>query len=257
MPVLSRPLATLVAVALVLPPLAARADEQTVELRSRGEYQSYPLPEGTTEVDLDEQLSGACRFNRTWGYDLSNKELWVNGGCAARFRITTEATREDKSSNVGLAIAAAAAIAGIAILASKHKDDDRPDGGNPGSGWGSQIRGMGDMCLDIEGSARPGNGLIVFNCHGGTNQRFEWTRRGELRVAGLCLDVANGDDRDGARVIAWNCNGQSNQRWRAYGGQIRSEATGKCLDLKEGQSRPKQPVIMWRCNGGQNQRWSW
>lgn len=259
-----RGLVVLLSVGLTLPSGAAWAGEQTVELRSRSGYQSYRLPDDTTEVELVDQLQGACRFNRSWGYDLSNKELWVNSGCGGRFKISTEAASSDKSSNVGAAVAAAAVIAGIAILASKdkHKDDGggwQPEpGSGGGSGWGSQqIRGEAGLCLDIEGNARPGNNLIVFNCHNGSNQRFEWGRRGELRVGGLCVDVADGNTDDGARVIAWHCNGQRNQRWRAYGGQIRSEATGKCLDLKEGRARPKQPVIMWRCNGQSNQRWSW
>lgn len=254
------------ALGLLTQGLPARADEQTVELRSRGSYESYRLPDRTTEVELQQQTQGACRFNRTWGYDLSNKELWVNGGCGGRFKVITEAARnDDKSSNVGVAIAAAAVIAGVAILASKNRDkqdNNNNDGGwrpDPGNGWENhQIQSRaGGLCLDIEGSARPGNNLIVFDCHNAGNQRFEWSRRGELRVGGLCVDVADGNTDDGARVIAWQCNGQRNQRWRSEGGQIRSEATGKCLDLKEGRSRPKQPVIMWRCNGKSNQQWSW
>ncbi|MDT8999018.1 lectin [Paucibacter sp. APW11] len=228
-----------------------------MELRSNGDYQSMRLPDGSTEVELDQQLAGACRFNRSWGYDLSNMELWVNGGCGGRFKITTTGdTGDGKSANVGLAIAAVAAIAGVAILAGKHGDDGRGDDSG-GGGWGSAIRGQGGLCLDIEGGARPGRRLIVFNCSGGANQRFEWTRRGELRVAGLCLDVADGNQGEGARVIAWDCKGQANQRWRASGRQIRSAQTGLCLDIEGGRARPGQPVIMWFCSGGPNQRWSW
>lgn len=261
-----RAVACLVSIGLTATGLPARAEERTVELRSRGGTETYRLPDGTTDVDLVEQTSGACRLGRTWGYDLSGKELWVNGGCGGRFKLTTETTGGDRdgSSNVGAAIAAAAVIAGIALIASKdRKDRDRDDGYHPddpppGNSWGAhEIRGKGGLCLDIEGSARPGRGLIVFNCHNGDNQRFEWTRNGELRVAGLCLDVAEGNSDDGARVIAFNCNGRSNQRWRAWGGQIRSQSTGKCLDIDGGRARPSQPVIMFRCTGGDNQRWAW
>lgn len=188
--------------------------------------------------------------------------MWVDGGCGGRFKLTTEAAgSRDGSSNVGAAIAAAAVIAGIALIASKDRkdrDNDRPDDPDPGGSWGAhEIRGQGGLCLDIEGSARPGQGLIVFNCHNGSNQRFEWRRNGELRVAGLCLDVADRNDNDGARVIAFDCNGQSNQRWRARDGQIRSESTGKCLDIENARARPGQAVIMYRCTGSENQRWSW
>ena len=156
-------------------------------------------------------------------------------------------------------MAAAALIAGIALIASKDKDRDREDGGDwQDGGWnGRQIRGKGGLCLDIEGGARPGRNLIVYTCNNGGNQRFEWTRGGELRVGGLCLDVADRNPEDGARVMAYTCNGGSNQRWQARGGQIRSRDTGKCLDLESGRARPGQPVIMYRCNGGENQRWTW
>lgn len=261
-----RVIASAVSAALLLTGLPARADEQTIELRSRGGNQSYRLPDGTTEVELVEQLAGGCRFGRTWGYDLSAKSLWVDGGCGGRFKLTTAAPEgnRDGSSNVGAAIAAAAVIAGIALIASSkdRKDrDDRPDDpypGNPGNGWGAhEIRGKGNLCLDIEGGARRGRGLIVYSCNGGGNQRFEWGRGGELRVSGLCLDVENGSNRDGARVIAYDCNGNRNQRWRARGGEIRSADTGKCLDIDAGRARPGQRVIMYSCNGNDNQRWSW
>ncbi len=266
-----RMIALPVAAAVMAGGLPARAAEQTVELTSRGGYQSHRLPDGATDVELIQQTAGGCRFGRTWGFDLTNKELWVDGGCGGRFKVTYAATgsgdsgsenasNSDSSSNVGAAVAAAAVIAGIALIAShKDKDKDRDDGWqhNDGGWQGRQIRGKGGLCMDIEGSVRQGRPLIVYGCNSGANQRFEWTRRGELRVGGMCLDVANGNPQDGARVIAYPCNGGANQRWRAWGGEIRSQDSGKCLDIENGRARPGAAVIMYRCNGGDNQRWSW
>lgn len=262
-----RVIALPVAAGLLIGSLPARAAEQTIELSSRGGYQSHRLPDGTTEVELVQQTAGGCRFGRTWGYDLTSKELWVDGGCSGRFKITTSAaasgdgaSSSDNSSNIGAAVAAAAVIAGIALIASKDKDKDRDrdDGWQDDGGWNArQIRGKGGLCLDIEGGARPGRKLIVYDCNGGGNQRFEWNRDGELRVAGLCLDVADRNTADGARVMAFTCNGGANQRWRARGGEIRSADSGKCLDIEGGRARPGTAVIMYRCNGGDNQRWSW
>jgi hypothetical protein len=266
----------------------ASAAEQFADLRSDGGYRSQSLPDGTTEVELSEQLGGHCRFNRTWGYDLSNRELWVNGGCSGRFKIVTESQASSSAApTAAVGIAAAAAIAGIAILASRHHKDDndnnnrsedsrndyssdtgyrdtgyRDDGySDDGSRWGgrnsSPIRGIGGYCLDIEGGARAGSKAIIFGCTGGSNQRFNWGRGGELRVGGLCLDVEEANRNDGARAIAWPCNGQRNQRWRTSGGEIRSAMSGKCLDVLEGRSRAGQAVILWECNGQRNQRWSW
>ncbi len=242
-----------------------------MELRSRGGYESTRLPSGTTEVELEQQLSGTCRFNRSWGYDLSNMELWVNSGCAARFKVVTNAESSDSSSssNTGAAIAAVAAIAGLALIANQvSKDRDQsdnngyyPDDNYPnrpgGGGWGRQIRGMNNLCLDIEGGVRQGNGLIVYRCSGGDNQRFSFSRNGELRVGDMCLDIDGGSNNDGARVLAWRCSGGPNQRWVRSGNQIRSQMNGKCLDIRDGNARPGQQVLMWRCSGGPNQRWWW
>lgn len=271
---ITRAVTTPVVAGLLLGGLPARAAEQTIDLTSRGGYQSYKLPDGTTEVDLVQQTAGGCRFGRTWGYDLTNRELWVDGGCGGRFKLTYAAggtgtgTGEDagsgssdNSSNVGAAVAAAAVIAGIALLASsrdRDKDKDHNDDWQGDAGWNSrQIRGKGGLCLDIEGGVRPGRNLIVYDCNGGGNQRFERNRNGELRVSGLCLDVADRNTADGARVMAFTCNGGPNQRWRVRGGEIRSEESGKCLDIENGRTRPGTAVILYRCNGGDNQRWSW
>lgn len=258
-----RGLAMALSLALVAAPAAA--DEQTLELRSGGGYQTQRLPEGTREVELLKQLDGSCRFGRSWGYDLSALDLWVDKGCAGRFRVSGEfkgGDDEHKSSNAGVAIAAVAAIAGLALLASRDRDDDRGGGnGNNNGGWddgrGRQIRSGGGLCLDIKGQAREGAQAILYGCHNGTNQRFSWGRGGEIRVAGLCLDVANNSSHNGAAVIAYRCNGQENQRWQARGNQIRSRMNGKCLDVRDGRFQPGQTVQLWDCHGRDNQRWWW
>jgi hypothetical protein len=268
----------LTAAAVTLGAAPVRAAEQSMELRSRGGYESTRLPKGTTEVELEQQLSGTCRFNRSWGYDLSNLELWVNSGCAARFKVSTsgESSESSSGSNTGAAVAAVAAIAGLALIAS-HANKDRNQSNNDyypdyndnnypqrpypnrpnGNGWGNQVRGMNNLCLDIEGGVRQGNGLIVYRCSGGDNQRFSFTRNGEIRVGNMCLDVDGGSQNDGARVLAWQCSGGPNQRWIRSGNQIRSQMNGKCLDIRDGNARPGQQVLMWRCSGGANQRWWW
>jgi hypothetical protein len=260
---LAKPLSTLLAAALLAPAAPARAGEQAIELRSNGSYQSYRLPQDTEEVQLDRQLAGNCRFNRSWGYDLTGRELWVNNGCEGRFKVRTrgDGDSSSSSSNTAAAVVAVAAIAGLALLAhnSSKRDDERNDNNPPAyPDWGaSAIRGQSGLCLDVEGGLRRGSRLIVYRCQGSANQDFRWSRRGEIRVGNLCVDVANGDTRDGASLIAWDCNGGDNQRWSARGGQIRSEMSGKCMDISEGRARPGQPVIAYRCNGGANQRWSW
>lgn len=280
----------------VLPAIPVQAGEQTLELLSNGRYQSHRLPDDAQEVQMVRPLAGSCVLDRSWGYDLGRRELWVRDGCGARFRVMTQdggqsASEEKDHTGAWIAGAAMVAIAGAAILASRSDDDrgsrdrnDYPpydDGRNPGypqpgypqpgypqpgypgypqpgnSSWGGQqIRGQNGLCLDVSGGVRPGNELIVYRCAGSENQRFTYTRDGELRVGNLCLDVAGGNTRSGARVIAWECRNQPNQKWEWSRGQIRSRfAGGQCLDIEGGNARPGQPVIMWPCAGTSNQRW--
>lgn len=252
--------------ALQWTPLGAHAAEQYLELSSNGDYQTLRLPDGTREVELADARSGNCRFNRTWGYDLSSKELWVSSGCSGRFRVTGDLRGDsNERSNAGAAVAAALAIAGIAALASQHGDRDRPYGRpddrpdwNYGGGRDGSLRGQGGLCLDMRGrEVSQGTEAIVYSCNGGRNQRFRWTRNGELQVGGMCLDVANGSNFNGARLIAWPCNGGRNQRWYVSGSTIRSAQNGRCVDIFQGVARPEQPVVVWDCNGGRNQRWWW
>lgn len=273
-------------IALVVAPLPAPAAEQTVNLASNGRYVSYRLPPNTREVELAEQRAGACRFNRTWGYDLSNRELWVNGGCAGAFRVISHeqaAAAAPESSNAGAALAAAAAIAGIAILANRGRhdnDDSQPyyppqnapnyqppnsgyypsAAGNYPQGGGRQgtLHGPGGLCLDMRGDrVQQGTEAILYNCHGKNNQRFVWTPRGELTVGGMCLDVAGGKRSNGSRLIAWQCNGGGNQQWAVNGASIRGSGSGKCLDGGGGQPRGGSPVAIWDCNNSSGQQWWW
>lgn len=250
----------LLAWALVLPSLPAWA-QTTVELRSDGGYQSLPLAPEVKEVELVEQTQGACRFNRSWGYDLTNRELWVNGGCGGRFKLVKPEAEESRGSNAAAAAVAVAAIAGIAILANRSHRDRPDDSGppDPPLGYGQPIRSQRGMCLDVaDGRMRPGAVVQLYACHGRENQRFTWGRGGEIVTPNrLCLDIQNANTNDGARLIVWNCSGARNQRWYARGGTIVSQLNGKCVDVFEGQFRNGQAVVAWSCNGGPNQRWWW
>ncbi|WP_110961186.1 lectin [Acidovorax sp. ST3] len=242
----------------------ALAQDQLVDLQSSGGYTSYRLADDVTQVDLVEQTQGACRFNRTWGYDLTNRELWTNGGCGGRFKITrTYASGNNSGSNAGAAVAAVAAIAGIALLANhnRHDDDRRPEyPGYPGQGgdWGREIRVDGRLCLDVRGGKfQPGTTLQVYECNGTASQRFAVGRGGEIRVRDLCVDVDRGDPRDGARVVLWSCSGSRSQSWFTRGGQIVSQLTSKCLDVDAGQILPGAHTMVWPCNRSPSQRWWW
>ncbi|MBV7427209.1 lectin [Acidovorax sp. sif1233] len=243
---------------------AAMAQDQFVDLQSNGGYASYRLPDDTTQVDLSEQTQGACRFNRTWGYDLTRRELWTNGGCGGRFKVTRAyaSGNSQSGSNAGAAVAAVAAIAGIALLANhnRHDDDRRPEYPDypDYGGRGGEIRVDGRLCLDVtKGNIRPGTPLQVYDCNGTASQRFSVGRSGEIRVRDLCVDVDRGDPRDGARVVLWSCSGSRSQSWSTRGGQIVSQLNGKCLDVEDGRVRQGAPTMVWPCNRSPSQRWWW
>jgi len=161
-------------------------------------------------------------------------------------------------SNRDLMIGGAALLGGIAagVALSKNKDKQKDNGSN-NAGSGSQLVGLGGLCLDMNGGTRNGASANLWNCHGGANQRFRLDGE-QLKVGDRCLDVQGGNRGNGAGVIAWSCNGQQNQRWRmGWDGRIRSQLTGKCLDVRDGRAKAGQQVMVWDCNGGDNQRWRW
>jgi hypothetical protein len=78
--------------------------------------------------------------------------------------------------------------------------------------------GFDGRCLDVPGaSVFPGSQMIVWECHGGPNQRwnFSWydgTLRTELDQT-MCLDDAAGNTRPGTPVDLWPCGFRANERW--------------------------------------------
>jgi hypothetical protein len=274
--------ATVLVLALAAPPPAVAASvTPPFEFGSRGTYATLPLPPHTRDVELLAQRAGSCRFGRTWGFDPARLELWADQGCVGTFRALIEPPPAPAPAGVpqaggtgdsaGAAVAAAAAIAGIAILAHKNRPNNPPvypDGpyappgyypapGYPAAPAGGSIQGLGGLCLDVRGGVpvRPGHQAMVWHCAGTGTQAFAWTRRGELRVGGLCLDASNGNGGNGAAAFAWQCNGSANQQWAFDRGTIRSRLNGRCLDVQHGRARPGTPVTMWDCHGHANQLW--
>jgi hypothetical protein len=270
----------------------AAAAVQMIEVNSPGNEVVVPLPPGTMEVELESQRAGNCRFGRSWGYDLSTQRMWVNGGCQGRFRLTLRddavaatATSND-GSNVAAGVAAMAAIAGVAILASKaHSSNHQggyyppppppppgagypppppgyypPQGGtNPLAGGGAaMIRNAMGGCLDEQGGrAQPGTPITLWDCRGRPNQQFWRTPRGELMVQGGCIEPQGKARNPGVQVTSWACDGSPAQRWAFTGTAIRNMQTGLCLDLPGGQMRRGTAVVTQYCNGAPSQQWFW
>ena len=234
--------ARIAAIAIALAGGSALAGEVIVDLRSPGDYRSVTLAAPIIDVALIDALNGACRLNRTWGFDSTARTVWVNGGCAGRFRVLMH-----DGAPVVVAPPPAPVATPVVAAPSAQAAATQPQ----------QIRGVNNLCLDIAGGAKRGHGAQLFNCNRGDNQRFSFVNSGEIRVDGYCLDVQGESHDDGARAIAWKCNGQANQRWRVHGNTIRSEMNGKCLTVMDGRGAALTPVVLWPCTGRQNQRWYW
>lgn len=78
---------------------------------------------------------------------------------------------------------------------------------------------QGLLCLDASGGyGKDGDGIVLWDCHGGANQRWTLGADGALRgINGKCMDLQGGDN-----PVYWVVN---------------------------------QPVILWGCHGGRNQVW--
>ncbi|MEU0912463.1 endo-1,4-beta-xylanase [Streptomyces althioticus] len=136
------------------------------------------------------------------------------------------------------------------------------DGGNPDPdpepGDGTAIRGVGSgRCLDVpNASTSDGTQVQLYDCNGRTNQSWELTSSGELRVYGnKCLDAAG--TGNGARVQIYSCWGGDNQKWRLNSdGTIVGVQSGRCLDAVGAGTANGTQIQLYSCGGGNNQRWS-
>ncbi|WAC75255.1 lectin [Roseateles sp. SL47] len=117
-----------------------------------------------------------------------------------------------------------------------------------------------NRCLDVQGgaTAAPGAPMIIYDCHGGSNQAFEFSSAGEIRVMNgtRCLDAYQQGTALGTAVVAYTCNGQINQKWTYNNnGTITGRQSGLCLDVYKGLSDPLTPVILYTCRATSNQVW--
>jgi hypothetical protein len=124
----------------------------------------------------------------------------------------------------------------------------------------SAVRGVGSgRCLEVPGAGQTdGTNVQIWDCTGGTNQRWTLTDDNQLTVYGnKCLDVPDHATTAGTRPVIWSCNGGSNQQWRANAdGTIVAVESGLCLDVSGGATANGTAVQLWNCNGGNNQKWT-
>jgi poly(3-hydroxybutyrate) depolymerase len=122
------------------------------------------------------------------------------------------------------------------------------------------IAGAGSgRCLDVPNSTTAnGTQVQLWDCHGGTNQRFTYTSDRRLTVyATKCLDATGQGTSNGTAVVIWDCNGQANQQWTLNSnGSITGVQSGLCLDASGAATANGTKIQLWSCQGGSNQQWS-
>jgi poly(3-hydroxybutyrate) depolymerase len=114
-------------------------------------------------------------------------------------------------------------------------------------------------CLDINGGSMT-NGIQaqLWDCNGGSNQRWTYTSSKQLMVYGnKCLDAYGKGTSNGTAVVIWDCNGGTNQQWNINSnGTITGVQSGLCLDANGANTANGTKIIIWSCNGQSNQQWS-
>ncbi|MEO3859475.1 RICIN domain-containing protein [Acrocarpospora sp. B8E8] len=133
----------------------------------------------------------------------------------------------------------------------------------PRSGTPSQtveiVGTQSGRCLDVSNSSTANGAAVhLWDCHGGTNQRWTQTSSKQLTVYGnKCLDAYGQGTANGTQVVIWDCNGQANQQWNVNAnGTISGVQSGLCLDLPNNATANGTRPQLWTCHAGANQRWS-
>jgi hypothetical protein len=121
------------------------------------------------------------------------------------------------------------------------------------------VGGPSGRCVDVPGaSTANGTQVHLWDCHGGTNQRWTYTAGRQLTVYGdRCLDASGQGTGNGTAAVIWTCNGQANQQWNINAdGTITGAQSGLCLDASGNGTANGTLLHLWGCHGGANQQWS-
>src|SRR6185369_1838853 len=90
-----------------------------------------------------------------------------------------------------------------------------PSGPPPSRSNVTIVGAQSNRCVDVPGSTTAnGTQVQLWDCHGGTNQRWTYTAGRQLTVFGTkCLDASGQGTANGTAAVIWDCNGQPNQQW--------------------------------------------
>ncbi|MEU9796352.1 ricin-type beta-trefoil lectin domain protein [Streptomyces sparsogenes] len=132
------------------------------------------------------------------------------------------------------------------------------DSNSPPSSGNQEIVGQqSGRCLDINNSTTAnGTQAQLWDCNGGSNQRWTYTAGKQMVVYGnKCLGAGQAAG-NGTPAAIWDCNGQADQQWNVNpDGTITTVQAGLCLDASGQGTANGTKVQLWSCTGGANQHW--
>jgi hypothetical protein len=144
-----------------------------------------------------------------------------------------------------------------AIILSPFTGGSPPPTDPPPAGGNAIISNWHNKCIDVPNwNFNDGQRLIVWNCTGGTNQRWEFVN-GTLRTQNnKCMDVAWGGTADGTPIQIATCSGNPAQQFVLSGaGDLVNPQANKCVDIAEMNPNNDAVLHLWTCVGGVNQKW--
>jgi beta-glucanase (GH16 family) len=114
-----------------------------------------------------------------------------------------------------------------------------------------------NKCIDVPNwNFSDGQRLIVWNCTGGTNQKWEFVNGTVRTQNNMCMDVAWGSRDNGAAIQIVRCNGNPAQQFVLSGaGDLVNPQANKCVDIAGWNPNNDAVLQLWECSGGANQKW--
>ncbi len=130
-------------------------------------------------------------------------------------------------------------------------------GGGGGGGGQAIVSNWHNKCIDVPNwNFNDGQRLIVWNCTGGTNQRWEFVNGTVRTQNNKCMDVAWGSRDNGAAIQIVTCNGNPAQQFVLSGaGDLVNPQSNKCVDIAGWNPNNDAVLQQWDCSGGANQKW--
>ncbi len=238
-----------------------------------GRYPRMQLWHGTTDTTLaypnfneaTEQWTALNGLSQTPTYTDSPQPSWTR----SRYGSTgTQSTVEAVNiSGTGHTLPQAGMLAySISFLGldgSAPPSSPPPSSPSPSSPPPSRsnvmIVGTGSgRCVDApNGGTANGTQMQLWDCWGGSPQRWTYTSGKQWTIAGKCLDASGHGTANGTAVIIWDCNGQTNQQWNLNtNGTISGVQSGLCVDAAGNATANGTKLQLWTCHAGANQQWT-